>query len=109
MNRAVYAYTKQNKTKNKKTPAGHPLFLHIQTLSKGFKIDSGLNIVRFRRRAMENKLETDVQPEPKSIMKTFISKQNEVSRGLGLVGVDVTEARLVHRHRDEEHREKYKP
>lgn len=58
---------------------------------------------------MENKLETDVQSEPKSIMKTFISKQNEVSRGQELVEVDVMESWLVHGHQDEERRGKYKP
>lgn len=46
-------------------------------------MDSWLNIVRFRQGGMEYKLETDVQSEPKSIIKTFISKQNEA------LGVDV--------------------
>lgn len=81
-----------------RTIRGKPLciYSHAQTVSKGLRIDSVLNIVCcFRWRTMRNKLETDVQSEPKSIMKTFISKQNEVSRGRGLVRVDVTEAWLV--------------
>lgn len=56
---------------------------HARTENRSLKIDSWLNIMRLRQGAMENKLETDVQSEPKSIMKTFISKQNEVSRDRG--------------------------
>lgn len=76
----------KNETKNKKIHSPLCIHSHARTVNKGFKIDSWLNIVRLRQGAMENKLETDVQSEPKSIMKTFISKQNEVSRGRGGAG-----------------------
>lgn len=46
-------------------------------------MDSGLNIVCLRQGGIGDKLETDVQSEPESIIKTFISKQNEAP------GVDV--------------------
>lgn len=50
---------------------------------QGLEMDSWLNIVCFRQGGMGYKLETDVQSEPKSIIKTFISKQDEAP------GVDV--------------------
>lgn len=46
-------------------------------------MDSWLNIESVRQGGMGYKLETDVQSEPKSIIKTFISKQDEAP------GVDV--------------------
>lgn len=50
---------------------------------QGLEMDSWLNIVCFRQGGMGYKLETDVQLEPKSIIKTFISKQDEA------LGVDL--------------------
>ena len=67
-------------------PTQPPTLINSRTCTdgeRGPEMDSWLNIVCFRQGGMGYKLETDVQSEPKSIIKTFISKQDEAP------GVDV--------------------
>lgn len=67
------------------TPTHSATHTHTHTINlltcidseQGSEMDSWLNIVCFRQGGMGYKLETDVQSQPKSIIKTFISKQDE--------------------------------